>query len=105
MTSLLILQLLFNGLDGTPDRSFGVEAVYWVTAAILIGIQVALLVRATRLRRPGLQVISSLALIIALVVVPVLSVPQMVGKSEAPVSATHPGYEPCYSGSGDCVGG
>lgn len=102
---VLVMQVVFIGIDETQDLSFWDIAGYWVTATVTIGVQVALLVRVTRLRRPGLQVIATLALIGAVGVSLVLSVPPMVGKSEAPEYTTPPGYEPCYSGSGDCIGG
>lgn len=105
LTALLVFQLVLASLD-SPQRPSAQEiSGYWLTAAVMIGIQVALLIRATRLRRPGLQFISAVALIMAVGASLLLSVPQIDWKSDPPVHTTNPDYVPCYSGSGDCVGG
>lgn len=105
LTVMLVFQRVMAEVDETGHSTVWDITGYWLTAAILMGIQVALLVRAIRLGREGLQFISFLALIAAMAASVMLSVPPMVGRSEAPVQTTNPNYEPCYSGSGDCVGG
>lgn len=78
---------------------------YWVTAGIMLALQVGLLVRAIVRRRVGLVFIASVALIMALGVALLMSVPRIDWRAEPPASTINPNYRPCYSGSGDCIGG
>lgn len=78
---------------------------YWVTAGIMLALQVGLLIRAIWRRRGGLVLVSSAALVLALGAVLVLAVPTIDWRPEPPTPTMNPNYSPCYSGSGDCVGG
>ena len=106
LTVYLVFQCVFPSVDSQEFPLTAQDiARDWTTAAIMIGIQVALLVRAVRLHRGGLVLISSVALNMAMGVSLLLSLPQIDWRPDPPAYTTNPAYVPCYSGSNDCVGG
>lgn len=105
LTVFLVFQFVVASVDSQelPPSTQEITG-YWLTAAVMIGIQVGLVVRAMRLQRGGLLLIGGLALIMAVGASLVLSVPPIDWKPDPPAYTTNLDYVPCYSGSGDCVG-
>jgi hypothetical protein len=106
LTFLLTVELVRQRISG--GSSFEPPALdvagYGVPAAI-VAIQVGLLVRALVRRRGGLLIIASLALVLALGAVLFLARPRIDWPPDPPAATLSPDYVPCYSGSGDCIGG
>lgn len=103
MVSLGLGRLGF-GPEPLPPTAQEVANYRWV-AGIVIAIQVGLLVRAIVLRRGGLILISTAALIVAVGVALAFSVPPIDWHPDPATYTTDPDYVPCYSGSDDCPGG
>ncbi|WP_104177375.1 DUF6234 family protein [Cryobacterium sp. Y50] len=103
LTVELVRQWFSASVDTQPSSS--AVATYWATAGITIAIQVGLLVRALVRRRGGLVLISSVAVILTVGVSLLVSVPAIDWRPDRPVATVNPDYRPCYSGSGDCIGG
>ena len=103
LTFMLIGQAFSASISPQPPASE--IAGYWVTAGAMITIQVGLILRAIVRRRGGLLLIASVALFLTLGVALLFSVPKIDWRPDPPVSTVNPNYRPCYSGSGDCVGG
>jgi hypothetical protein len=78
---------------------------YWVVAGILIALQVGLLARGIMKRRGGLVLVALVALAFAVGATLIVSVPSIDWRTDPPAHTLDPDYRPCYSGSGDCVGG
>jgi hypothetical protein len=103
---LVTVNLVFQRLQSTAaEPSAGSAAGYWVAAGLLIALQVGLLARAVRRGRGGLVLVSIVALVCAVGAAVVLSVPAVDWRPEPPAHTLDPNYRPCFSGSGDCVGG
>ena len=103
LTVELVRQRFSASVDAQPSASAVVN--YWATAGIAIAIQIGLLVRALVRRRGGLLLTASVALILTVGVALLVSVPTIVWRPDPPATTIHPNYRPCYSGSGDCLGG
>ncbi|WP_104196261.1 DUF6234 family protein [Cryobacterium sp. M15] len=103
LTFMLVRQRFSASSSAQPPTPDVVD--YWVTAGIMIAIQIGLLLRAILRRRGGLMLIASIALILTLGVALFLSVPEIDWRPDPPTPTINPNYRPCYSGSGDCIGG
>ena len=103
LTFLLVRQRFSASSSGQPPTPDLVD--YWVTAGIMIAIQIGLLLRAILRRRGGLMLIASMALILTLGVALFLSVPKIDWRPDPATPTINPNYRPCYSGSDDCIGG
>jgi hypothetical protein len=103
LTVELVRQRFSAGADTQPSSSAVVT--YWATAGITIAIQIGLLVRALVRHRGGLVLIASVAVILTVGVALLVSVPTIDWRPDPPAATINPDYRPCYSGSGDCIGG
>ncbi len=106
LTVILVAQnvMLPSSRDPGPPPAAAI-AQYWVTAGIMIALQIGLLVRAVVSRRLILGLIASAALILAVGAALMLSIPPIDRYPTDPAPKIIPGYHPCYSGSNDCIGG
>lgn len=99
----------YNDYDPTYPTDTGAPGVYlrdfWMYAALLLGMQVALIVRGVYWRLVVRTIIPVVGLLIALALVCIVAPrPQDDGASRhAP--ASHSDHPVCYSGSNDCPGG
>lgn len=108
LTFLLVWQFtdVYFVLDGQSDTPTDAQArrYVWTAALGLVSMASALLL-ATCASARGAIVASSIGLVLALIVAAVFAVPQDRWKPQPPVNELPDDYQPCYSGSNDCVGG
>jgi hypothetical protein len=106
LSFLITVNLVFQRLQSSaPAPSAGSVATYWVVAGLLVALQVGLLARAVWRGRGGLVLVSVVALVCAVGAALLLSVPAIDWRPDPPTHTLDPNYRPCFSGSGDCVGG
>lgn len=92
-------------LDGTRHPPTDGEVVqFWVVVGVAVVVQLAALVRAIVRRRAWLMVVHSALTVLVAAAAVLFAVPP-VEWPVAPASDSSPAYVPCFSGSGDCVGG
>ena len=92
-------------MDGSKEFIVSAVVNSRATAGITIAIQVGLLVRTIGRHRGGLVLIASVAVILTVGVSLLVSVPAIDWRPDPPAATIKPDYRPCYSGSGDCIGG
>lgn len=108
---LLVVALFFQFLDvnlslygDQPPPTAAQETRYVVTAVACLALVLAGTVAAGVARHIGVLGLGIVLLFVAAVAAVVLAVPGDRFEYEPP-RQERPAYEPCYSGSGDCVGG
>lgn len=109
--ALLVVALVWQWLDvhltffGTlPEPTPGDGVRYVVTASACVVLATAGLLAALAAGHPRVAALGVVVLVVALVAASLLAVPSDRWARE-PVDRPAPAYEPCFSGSGDCVGG
>jgi len=107
LSFVLTVNLSFQAVRGDwgVAAAAGDAVSYWVVAGVLIAVQLGLLVRGIARGRGGLVLVALIALLIAVGASLGLWFPRTGWPPPAPAHTLDPGYRPCYSGSGDCVGG
>jgi hypothetical protein len=92
-------------MDGSKEFIVSAVVDYWATAGITIAIHIGLLVRTIVRHRGGLVLIASMEVILTMGVTLFVSVPPIDWRPDPPAATIKPNYRPCYSCSGDCIGG